>query len=42
MQVSISGKQVIGAQQPAIADHASDLTVNAVLAALRAHGLIAA
>ena len=41
MRVSIAGTQVLGSQRPAIADHASDATVNAILAALRAHGLIA-
>lgn len=40
-RVSIAGTQVLGSQQPAIADHASDSTVNAILAALRTHGLIA-
>lgn len=33
--------QVVGARQAAIANHATDATVNAILAALRAHGLIA-
>lgn len=32
---------ITGDQQPAIADHATDATVNAILVALRAHGLIA-
>ena len=41
-RVSIEGKQVIGMQQAAIPDHANDATVNAILATLRAHGLIAA
>jgi hypothetical protein len=41
-RVSVGGLQVLGSQQPAIANHASDATVNAILAALRAHGLIAA
>ena len=38
----VGGKQVVGAQQAAIANHASDATVNAILGALRTHGLIAA
>jgi hypothetical protein len=38
----VDGTQVVGAQQEAIANHASDPTVNAVLGALRSHGLIAA
>jgi hypothetical protein len=37
----IDGTKVVGARQSAIANHASDTTVNAILAALRAHGLIA-
>lgn len=41
-RVTIEGKQVLGSQQPAIADHVSDGTVNAILSSLRAHGLIAA
>ena len=41
-RVTIGGNRVLGAQQPAIADHSSDGTINAILAALRAHGLIAA
>lgn len=36
-----AGIKVLGAQQAAITNHASDATVNAILAALRAHGLIA-
>ena len=39
--LTVDGVKVVGAQRPAIADHASDATVNAILAALRAHGLIA-
>lgn len=35
----VSGTQVVGAQQPAIPD-SLDPTTNAILAALRAHGLI--
>lgn len=41
-QVTVDGVQVIGAQQPAIANHMSDGTINAILDAMRAHGLIAA
>jgi hypothetical protein len=41
-RASIEGNQVIGAQQPAIANQMSDSTINAVLDAMRAHGLIAA
>lgn len=40
--LSVNGVKVVGAQQVAIANHASDSTVNAILAAMRAHGLIAA
>lgn len=40
-KVTIDGVKVVGAQGAAIANHASDATVNAILAALRAHGLIA-
>lgn len=40
-QYKINGTKVVGAQQAAIGNHASDATVNAILAALRAHGLIA-
>lgn len=40
-QVTVGGDKVVGARQAGIADHASDATVNAILAALRAHGLIA-
>lgn len=39
--LKIGATQVVGARQPAIANHASDATVNAILGALRAHGLIA-
>lgn len=35
------GVKVVGAQAAAIANHANDSTVNAILAALRGHGLIA-
>ena len=40
-QVTIGGDKVLGARQPAIADHPSDSTINEILAVLRAHGLIA-
>jgi hypothetical protein len=40
-KVTIDGVKVVGAQVAAIANHASDATINAILAALRAHGLIA-
>ena len=40
-KVTIDGVKVVGAQAAAIANHASDATINAILAALRAHGLIA-
>ena len=39
--LKLDGVQVVGAQQPAISNHASDGTINSILAALRAHGLIA-
>ncbi|HET9355553.1 MAG TPA: DUF2793 domain-containing protein [Sphingomicrobium sp.] len=39
--LAIDGTKVVGAQAAAIANHASDATVNAILSALRAHGLIA-
>ncbi|PYJ10755.1 MAG: hypothetical protein DMF06_04960 [Verrucomicrobia bacterium] len=39
--LKVNGVKVIGAQAAAIANHASDGTVNSILAALRAHGLIA-
>lgn len=38
--IYVTSKKVVGAQQPAIADGA-DATVNSILAAMRAHGLIA-
>lgn len=41
-QVSVAGIKVLGPQLPPIGDHVSDATVNAILAALRTHGLIAA
>lgn len=37
----VAGNQVVGPRQAAIANHASDATVNAILTALRNHGLIA-
>lgn len=40
-KVSVDGVKVVGAQAAAIANHPTDATVNAILAALRAHGLIA-
>ena len=40
-KVTIDGVKVVGAQAAAIPNHASDSTTNAILAALRAHGLIA-
>lgn len=36
----VNDVQVVADRRPAIANHASDATVNAILAALRAHGLI--
>ena len=39
--LKMAGVQVLTTQQAAIADHASDATVNSILAALRTHGLIA-
>ena len=38
--LKVNGTQVVGAQQAAIAN-SGDATTNAILAALRAHGLIA-
>lgn len=40
-ELTVDGTKVVGAQVAAIANHASDSTVNAILSALRAHGLIA-
>ncbi|WP_240325571.1 hypothetical protein [Sphingomonas mesophila] len=40
-KLTVDGVKVVGAQAAAIANHASDPTVNAILAALRGHGLIA-
>lgn len=40
-KLTVDGVKVVGAQGAAITNHASDATVNAILAALRAHGLIA-
>ena len=40
-KLTVDGVKVVGAQGAAIADHASDSTINAILAELRAHGLIA-
>lgn len=40
-KLSVDGVKVVGGQAPAIANHASDATVNAILSALRGHGLIA-
>lgn len=37
----LAGTQVLTTRQAAIANHASDATVNAILSAMRAHGLIA-
>lgn len=37
----VGSNQVVGSRQSAIANHATDTTVNAILAALRNHGLIA-
>lgn len=39
--VDRSGNNILGDQQGAIANHASDATVNSILTALRNHGLIA-
>ena len=40
-KISVGGDQVVGGRRPAIPDHPSDATVNAILVALRAHGMIA-
>ena len=40
-RMTVDGVKVVGAQQAAIPNHPSDGTVNAILATLRAHGLIA-
>lgn len=40
-RLTIDGIKVVGVQAPAIANHSTDTTVNAILSALRAHGLIA-
>ena len=40
-KLTVDGVKVVGSQGAAIANHSSDATVNAILAALRAHGLIA-
>lgn len=41
LDIEHTGNKVVGARQAAIANHASDATVNAILTALRNHGLIA-
>ena len=40
-KLTVDGVKVVGARQEAIPDHPSDVTINSILDALRAHGLIA-